>query len=115
MFSLTVLLSCCLTEVEGTQTTYYFKPVSGLVSLSLLPLGKGCHLGGSGPCCGTLEGQAGKENCVLWVVVVSSLCADTALMVSQGWAVGKATSMSYSWQHLKEFCVFFMSHELLGL
>lgn len=42
-------------------------------------------------------------------VVVSSLCPDIALMVSQGWAVGEATSMSCSWQHLKEFCVFFMS------
>lgn len=32
MFSLTVLLSHCLTEVEGTQTIYYFRPVLRLVS-----------------------------------------------------------------------------------
>lgn len=37
---LTALLSCCLAEVEGTQTTCYFRPVPGPVSL-LLSVNKG--------------------------------------------------------------------------
>lgn len=59
-----------------------------------------------------LSGGTGRE-WKLCSVLVSSLCPNIAVMASQGWAVGEALRVSCSWQHLEEFCVFFLSFENL--
>lgn len=44
-------------------------------------------------------------------VVVPSPDPNVSLMVSRGWAVGEATSLSCSWQHLEQVHLFFVGTE----